>query len=439
MLLSRCARVGSRRNVRHFSGVIPWGMKRGAETVIVGGGCAGQAVAHQLIKADPTQDVYLFEPAPIHYYQPGYTLAGAGLIDPEDCRMWMDMSCQKFNSFSPTSIVEYRPEDNAVVNDEGITITYEKLVVAPGLKLDWGATKGLEEALADPESGVCSNYSYDTMLLTLPAMERTTKGKAIFTQPPMPVKCPGAPQKAMYLADAHWRDAGVRDDIDIEFVSALPVLFGVKKYSDALTKICEERDMTTTFNTELIEVDKDRKVAIFQTQDGKTIEKEYDFLHVTPKQCAVDTLKGSPIADETGFVDVDKYTLQHKKYPNIYSLGDACNAPCSKTAAAIASQAPVVVDGIVSAFQGVESKKRYNGYGACPLTTGYSRAILAEFDYDKNPQETFPYNQAEESYFAYFLKRHMFLGMYFDKLIKGQWMGVESLPDFVRNLGQKGQ
>lgn len=387
--------------------------------VIIGGGSAGITVAARLARKVPPAEIAIIEPSDKHYYQPMWTLVGGGVFP-------KNLSEENEQSLIPAgttwirdAVTEISPENNTVLTRDGKRIQYDHLVVAPGLQLDWGKVKGLKESLG--RDGVCSNYSYDTVEKTWEFIRECKSGNAIFTQPSPPIKCAGAPQKIMYLADDTFHKNGVHSQIKVIFASAAASIFAVKKYAQELDKIVARRQIDARFQHNLVEVRPDSKEAVFQRLDTKEeVILPYSVLHVTPPMSAPDFIKQSPLANETGWVDVDKQTLQHVRYPNIFSLGDASSLPTSKTGAAIRKQAPVLVDNLLAARQGGPLTNRYDGYTSCPLVTGYGKLILAEFDYDLNPKETFPFDQGKERYSMYLLKMYGLPALYWEGMLKGR-------------------
>jgi sulfide:quinone oxidoreductase len=235
------------------------------------------------------------------------------------------------------------------------------------------------------------------------------------------VKCGGAPQKIMYLADDYFRRSGVRDRTRVMFASAQGSIFAVKKYAEALNRTIARKSIETLYKHNLVEVRSQRKEAVFEHLDThEYVVLPYDLLHVTPPMSAPDFIKHSPLANAAGWVEVDKYTLQHARYPNVFGLGDASSLPTSKTGAAIRKQAPVVVKNLLATMQGKPLPARYDGYTSCPLVTGYGRLILAEFDYDLQPKETFPFDQSKERYSMYLLKKYGLPVLYWHGMLKGQ-------------------
>lgn len=390
--------------------------------VIVGGGTAGITVAARLCNRMSNPDVCIIEPSDKHYYQPLWTLVGGGAATREETERDEATLIPKKATWLRDAVVAFEPEQNLVVTREGKRIHYDHLIVAPGIQIDWHKIENLPAALG--KDGVCSNYSYETVDSTWKFIREMKEGKAIFTNPNTPVKCGGAPQKIMWLAEHWFRKAGVRDKIDVVFASAGAKIFGVKKYADTLSRLVEERGVQTRFHHNLVALRPAKKEAVFQHTDPDTKAQEevvmrYDMIHVTPPMSAPDFIKRSPLANAGGWVDVDKATLQHTRYANVWALGDASSLPTSKTGAAIRKQAPVLVANLLAAIAGQKGTATYDGYTSCPLVTGYGRLVLAEFDYDGKPAETFPFDQSKERYSMYLLKKYALPQMYWHGMLRG--------------------
>jgi sulfide:quinone oxidoreductase len=387
--------------------------------VIVGGGTAGITVAAQLARALAPSDITIIEPSDKHYYQPLWTLVGGGVFPKQQSERSEASVIPRGVTWLRDAVSDFLPHENAVFTRDGKKIQYEYLVVAPGLQLDCDKVIGLKESLG--REGVCSNYAYDVVDKTWEFIRTFTGGTAIFTHPSTPIKCGGAPQKIMYLAEHAFRKAGVRNNAEIIFMSGQPTIFTSPHYARALEKIVQERKIETRFKHDLREIRPDKKEAVFQRLDtNEQVVLPYTLLHVTPPMSAPDVIKRSPLANDAGWVEVNKETLQHVRYPNIFSLGDASSLPTSKTGAAIRKQAPVVVKNLLATMQGKTPVERYDGYTSCPLVTGYGRLILAEFDYEGKPQETFPFDQARERYSMYLLKAYVLPALYWHVMMKGR-------------------
>jgi len=405
--------------------------------VVVGGGSGGCGTAHKFAgKLGGVNEVAVIEPAENHYYQPLWTLVGGGLKSLSQTGRPMQWCLPKKATWIKDRVVSFKPEENKLVTEGGDVITYQYMVVALGLQLKYEMIKGLPEAFDTP--GVGSNYSAKYVEKTQAAIRDFKGGNAVFTFPNSPIKCAGAPQKIMYLAEETFRLAGIK--ADIHYYSSLPVLFGVKKYADALWKIVNARGINVNLRNNLIEVKPDTKEAVFQNLDTQElVTVPYDLLHVTPPMGTPSVLADNKdLADQAGFLSVDKETLQHTKYPNIFGIGDCTNVPTAKTAAAVAAQLGIIRKNLAAAVASQSLPAKYEGYTSCPLVTGKSSLILAEFDFQAPPQplETFPINQAKERWTMYQLKAHVMPSLYWHGLIKGWWEGPQIFRKFL-HLGMK--
>jgi sulfide:quinone oxidoreductase len=389
------------------------------KVLIVGGGTAGITVAAQLKKRLKAGEIAIVEPSTKHYYQPLWTLVGGGIFPKERSEREEKDYIPDGVEWIQARVTEFYPEKNAVLTDKHGEIGYEYLVVCPGIQINWHLVKGLKESLG--KNGVCSNYAYETVESTWENIRNLNEGIAVFTQPNTPIKCGGAPQKIAYLAEDYFRLNGRRDRIVVKFISGMPSIFSVKKYADALMKHCQQTGIETLFKHNLVEIRPEKKEAIFINLDTQQeLVQPYDMIHVTPPMGPPDFIKNSPLADSAGWVDVNKSSLQHNKYKNVFGLGDASSLPTSKTGAAIRKQAPVLVKNLLSLMKGEALTASYDGYTSCPLVTGYDSLILAEFDYDLNPRETFPFDQSKERYSMFLLKKYVLPPLYWHGMLRGR-------------------
>jgi sulfide:quinone oxidoreductase len=401
------------------------------DIVIIGGGAAGCGVAASLLKRDKHLNIAIIEPASKHYYQPAWTLVGAGEFNIAKTERNMSDCIPKGATWLQAAATSFESDNNLVHTDKLGAIQYQQLIVAAGLKIDWQAIKGLTETLG--KNGVTSNYRFDLAPYTWQLVQNLKSGKAIFTQPPMPIKCAGAPQKAMYLSCSHWEKEGVLKNISVDFNNAGTVLFGVKEYVAPLMAYIKRYNANLSFNSTLIEVDGPNKKAWFNVKaaDGNVtkVEKTFDMLHVVPPQVAPDFIKQSPLANVDGWVDVNQATLQHNQYPNIFSLGDVCSSPNSKTMAAVRKQVVVVAENLLAYRSGSTLPTMYDGYGSCPLTVEKGKIILAEFGFGGKLLPSFPWDSTKPRKSAWLLKKYGLPWMFWSGMLKGrEWLARPSKP-----------
>lgn len=394
------------------------------EIVVVGGGAGGIAAAASLLARDKRLHLAIIDPADKHYYQPGWTMVGGGVFQPITTGRPMSSVIPAGATWIKQAVTAFDPDNNSVVLDDDTTLHYDRMVVAPGLKLHWEGVEGLKDTLG--KNGVTSNYTYETASYTWKLVQELKSGKALFTQPTMPIKCAGAPQKAMYLSADHWTRQGLINRVDVHFYTATPALFGVAAYVPALMEYVEKYQADLHFQHNLTKIDGERKIATFQTGDGDTVESDFDMIHVCPPQIAPDFIRESPLADASGWIDVDQNTLQHKHFDNIWALGDGMNAPNAKTAAAARAQAPVVAINLLHHAGKLPNLCHYDGYGSCPLTVERGKIVLAEFGYGGMLKPSFPkflLDGEKPTQLAWFLKAKMLPWIYWEAMLKGrEWM-----------------
>jgi sulfide:quinone oxidoreductase len=396
--------------------------------LIVGGGAGGISLAARLARSGFRSQIGLLEPSEFHYYQPLWTLAGAGIVS-------KDSSERSEASVIPTGVEwvkdrvkEFRPDVNQVQTAESGIIEYQVMIVATGLELNFDKIDGVKGNLG--KNGLISVYQYDQIDNATKAIHEFKGGSAIFTMPPVPIKCAGAPQKIMYLADDVWRQSGVREKSKITFASAGAVIFGIKEFAVPLSEVVRRKNIETRFNRKLVAVRAAERIAVFESTSsdlsqpvGSREELPYDLLHVVPPMSAHRFVRESLLASEEegqkGWLNVDKYSLQHKKYPNIFGIGDVTGIPNSKTGAAIRKQAPIVAGNVMRFLKGEPMGPAYDGYSSCPIITGIGKVILSEFGYDGKLLPSFPLDPTKERRIYWILKKDLLPPMYWHGMLKG--------------------
>ncbi|NCP12574.1 MAG: NAD(P)/FAD-dependent oxidoreductase [Sphingomonadales bacterium] len=391
--------------------------------VVIGGGAAGIATAASMLKRRSGLDIAIVEPSDTHAYQPGWTMVGGGIFNVDETIRPMASVIPKAATWVKQACAGFQPENNQVTLADGSTLTYDVLIVAPGIRLAWEKIAGLEATLG--QNGVTSNYRADLAPYTWQLVQTTRAGRAIFSQPPMPIKCAGAPQKAMYLACDYWRRAGVLGDIEVQFRNAGGVLFGVADYVPALMEYVGKYGIDLELGSNLVAVDGPAGQATFATSEGEETVG-FDMLHVVPPQVAPQFLADSALAAANGFTDVDQHTLQHVRYSNVFGLGDSGSSPNAKTAAAARKQAPVVAVNALRQLDGKGPTAGYDGYGSCPLTVERGKIVLAEFGYGGKLAPSFPtwlVDGTRPARLSWMLKADALPWIYWNGMLKGrEWL-----------------
>ena len=381
-----------------------------AKIVVVGGGTAGITVAARLSRALEYLDITIVEPSAKHQYQPGYTLIASGVFKPARTSREEKDLIPKGVRWVQESVVEIDPESQHLKTSGGQRIDYDYLVVAPGLQLNYEQIPGLDGNLG--KNGICSIYTHEQAAKTWEMIRSFEGGNTLFTTVSTPIKCGGAPQKIMYLADDHWRIKGVRSRTKITFATPSNRLFGIEAYAKTLNEVAKRKNIEGRFGHSLVEVRPDEKEAVFsvkrESKEGDEVLTEgsqevlpYDLLHVVPPMSAPAFIQKGPLSynegPNKGWLKVDKHTLQHPDYGNVFGAGDVMGIASNKTGAAIRKEAPVLVHNLVATMEGKDpsSFRQYKGYTSCPLITGYGKVVLAEFDYSGKPTPSFPHDSYE--------------------------------------------
>jgi sulfide:quinone oxidoreductase len=414
------------------------------QILIVGGGNAGLSVASQLLRKNSSLEIGIIDPATKHYYQPAWTLVGAGIFDVAKTERNQADYIPKNTTWIKEAVTEFIPNDNALMTNTGTKYSYDFLIVCPGIQLDWKKIKGLKENIG--KNNISSNYDFNSAPYTWEMIKNFKGGTAVFTNPTSPIKCGGAPHKIMYLAVDYWRKKGILDKCDVHYLSGASVIFGVPEYADTLKEVVEKGNIKVHFGVNVTEVNGENKTVTFETKENpenlknssfagcygldiqneneevKKVTMNFDLCHSVPPQSAPDFIKASPLADAAspyGYVEINKNTMQHTRFANVFALGDCTNAPCSKTGAAIRKQAPVVVTNLLAIMASQAPNAEYTGYSACPIPTAYGKLMLAEFDYTNKPTMTFPINQAKPNWAMWILKTKILPWLYWNKILKG--------------------
>lgn len=402
-----------------------WGQTISGDIVVIGGGSAGIGLLASLLKRDPDLNITLIEPSDYHCYQPAWTLVGGGAYDLKKTRRPLADVLPNGVTWVQAAVTEVLPDSQSLVLDNGQRVTWNNLIVCPGLRLAWEKIEGLQDTLG--QHGVTSNYSYEHAAYTWQQVKQLKAGKALFTQPAMPIKCAGAPQKAMYLSCDHWLKQGHLQNIEVEFNLAGAALFGVATFVPPLMKYVEKYNARLVFNANLVKVDGPARKAWFEVKDAEgnvtLVEKTFDLLHVVPPQLAPEFIRHSPLADAAGWCDVHPHSLQHQRYAPIFGLGDVCGTSNAKTAAAVRKQIVVVAENLLALRKQAPLPLKYDGYGSCPLTVEKGKVVLAEFGYGGKLLPTFALDPTQARRSMWWLKATLLPWFYWNGMLKGrEWL-----------------
>ncbi|KRZ66573.1 Sulfide:quinone oxidoreductase, mitochondrial [Trichinella papuae] len=404
--------------------------KQSYQLLIIGGGSAGMALSAYFSRKLGPGRVGVVESSQMHSFQPLWTLVGGGLNRLDKASKPMGHLFHKNCTWIPDHLKTFVPEKNYIITQTEKEIKYDYLVVAMGITPRLDMVKGLVQALETP--GVCSIYYGEGSVKTYESAKRLQKGNALFTFPSTPIKCAGAPQKIMYLTEEMFRN------YHVQYNNALGVMFSVPVYAKTMEKVAQRKGIQVNYFHDLVEVDWKNRIAKFRVkssnEDAEKIQDfPYDFLHVAPPFSAPDNLRMcTELVDSAGYLNVDPYTLQHKKYPNIFGIGDCANLPTSKTLAAITSQGKVLRRRIGALINNQDVNKQilYNGYTSCPLITSRNTVVLAEFGYDGKLLETLPINQNKERHTLFYVATKLMPQIYWRLHVNGFWEG----PSIFRRI-----
>jgi sulfide:quinone oxidoreductase len=392
------------------------------EVVIIGGGNAGVSLAARLERYG-VKDIGLIEPKEHHLYQPLFSHIAGGRAQAREAVRTQESVTPKGVTWIRDSAVDVDGNSNTVTLASGATVAYGQLVVCPGLQYDWDDVPGLAAAVDSPHGA--THYEFDLAPKAWTLLSGLTEGTAVFTMPAGPIKCGGASQKPMYLACDYWRQLGVLDKIRVIMVQPYPTVFGVPEVDRELDRKIAEYGIELWTDSELVSVDAAGQAATVRNlKTGNEETLRYDVLNAVPPQSAPDWLKATDLpaaSDKGGFVEVDRQTLRHLRYPNIWSLGDAAATSNSKAGGALRKQTKVLAKNLAAARKGKAPTEKYNGYSVCPFTVSRDTVVFAEFDDRYRPMPTIPRIPTwNESRLSWVVDRDIFPQVYWNLILKGR-------------------
>lgn len=391
-----------------------------ARIVIAGAGAAGLALAARLRRQMPNATITLIDAKKEHHFQPGYTLVAAGIWTPEHVTERNEDYMPRGVTWIEQAVAEFDPDAKTVVTAAGQRVPYDFLFVATGLMLDYRAIAGMDASLIG-KGGIASIYAGPAQAAaSAAAIDRfiETGGVGLFGRPAGEMKCAGAPLKVTFVADDKARRKGRRGALKMVYNAHNPAVFAVPPVHEKVKTLFAERDVAVNYSHVLKAIDPGARRATYATPSGD-VTLDYDFIHVVPPMRAPDAVRNSPLPWKAGplaadgWIEADKATLRHTRYPNVFAVGDIAGVPRGKTAASVKWQVPVVVDNLVAETAGRAPSRTYNGYTSCPMVTGIGKAMLIEFDYEGTLTPSFPFiAPLEELWISWLIEEKGLKGAY---------------------------
>ena len=400
-----------------------------AKIVVAGGGAAGIGIANMLLHNLDGAQITVVEPRNFHWYQPGQTLSLAGSYqNTSDVISPIEKYLSSQIILKQDKIAEFKPDSNIVMTESGDSIPYDYLIISTGIELRYDLIEGMDTELIgkdgiasiyySPESGIAS-YKQAHDFIKNPG-----NGHAVFTRPQGAMKCAGAPMKATNLVEYFANQAGKRNSMTFDYYTSESKLFAVKSFDEKLQQIWKRREIAPNYHHTLRAIDTAKKEATFMLADGSDKKVDWDFIHIVPPMTPPAIISQSILADTDkfkGYLEVDKYTMQHKRYSNVFGLGDCVGTPIGKTAASVKSQLPVVTSNICDLINNLPPSAKWDGYTSCPMILDVGHAMLWEFNYTLKPVTALPFQVVDplsESTLAWHMEE-TFLRPVYDLMLNG--------------------
>jgi sulfide:quinone oxidoreductase len=351
--------------------------------LILGAGTAGSMMANKLYKALNPElwKITIVDKDENHYYQPGYLFIPFGVYQPEDVVKPKKDFLPKGVNFVISEVAKIKPENNQVILRDGSLLQYDVLVVATGTVPVPEETEGLKGELWYKD--IFDFYTFEGTTALAKKLETWEGGNLVINLAETIIKCPVAPLEFAFLADAYFEEKGMRDKVNITYVTPNSGAFTKPKATAMLNQLLEEKNITVIPDFYLMQVDNARKVLV--SYDEK--EVPFDLLVSVPVNKGDKAIINSNLGDEDGlgFIPTDKYTLQSKQFENMFIIGDATNVPASKAGSVAHFEAEILIENILSYINGQPLEAKFDGHANCFIETGHGKATLIDFNYDTEP------------------------------------------------------
>jgi sulfide:quinone oxidoreductase len=396
--------------------------------VILGSGAGGTMVGVKLRKelSDREWQITIIDNDEMHHYQPGWLFIPFGIYTPEDCMKPKREFIPKNINFVLDEIVGVNPDKRQVEGKKG-KYDYDWLVVASGCRPVPEELDGLEDWKPDPTANEHTFFTLEGAIALQKKMKYFKSGKLVFNIAEMPHKCPVVPMEFIFMADWFFLKNGVRDNVEIEFVTPNTGIFTKPIATKVMSETADVKNIKVTPNFDLAEVNTQEKT--IESARGEKIG--YDLLVSTMPNLGADYIEDSNMGDGMGYVFTDHHTLRAEKFDNIYVVGDATNVPTSKAGSVAHYEAEIIVENMILEIDGQEPKPSFDGHSTCFIVSGYEKAYLFDFNYKTEPLPgkfpfpgVGPFDLVGESYMNYWGKM-MFKWVYWNLLLTGQDLPLE--------------
>ena len=396
--------------------------------VILGAGTAGTMMVNKLHENLDSNEwqLTIVDQFETHYYQPGFLFIPFGIYDRKDVVKPKRDFFPKGVEVLISEIDKIEPEQNRVLLANDVVLNYDYLIIATGAKIKPSETEGMTEELW--YKNIFDFYTVEGSIALANFFKYWDGGKLVLNITEMPIKCPVAPLEFVFLADWYFTEKGIRDKVDIHFVTPLPGAFTKPKASEILGDILDKKNIHLTSDFNIARVDNENKKIVSWDET----EIPFDVLVTIPTNMGDDVIERSGMGDELQFVPTDKHTLKSDNYDNVFVIGDATNLPSSKAGSVAHFEADILLENILSAIDGRELKAKFDGHANCYIESGFGKGILIDFNYDTEPLPgkfplpgIGPFSLLEETKMNHYGKV-MFRWMYWNLLLKGSELPIES-------------
>jgi len=349
--------------------------------VVLGAGTGGTIMVNKLRKVlDRSEwDITIVDQVKEHYYQPGFLFIPFGIYNKQD------VVKPKADFIPPGVNIIYKgidkidADNNKVMLDGGTVLVYDYLIIATGTRTVPEETPGLQDKLW--YKNIFDFYTVEGALALREFIRTWEGGKMVMALCEMPIKCPVAPLEFVFLADHYFTELGIRDKVEIEYVTPLPGAFTKPRSSKMLGDLMIDKNIKVTPDFYIEHIDNDNKKLVSYDEN----EVDFDLLTIVPVNMGSEVIERSGLGDDLGFIPTDKYTLRSEKFENVFVLGDAANIPTSKAGSVVHFAADILYENFLSAIEGRPLKAKFDGHSNCYIETGFGKGSIIDFNYDTEP------------------------------------------------------